>query len=379
LKTSAFRALRPMPEQRHRIEHARAEAFLASLPDSSVGLILTDPPYFRVKPDGWDRAWSKASGFLDWLDAIAEQWARVLKPNGTLVCFAGVNPSVSPGASLAARVEVLLAERLNVVASVAWAKPYGRHDGHSRDGLRAYAPGTERAIVCEHYGADNIAKGEAGYVAKCDELRGFVFEPLRAYLDGERERAGFTPQDVNAITGTQMAGHWFTRSQWALPTAKHYATMREAFNAKGDGHLRREYGHLRREYGHLRREYEDLRREYEDLRREYEDLRRPFDALAGTHHTDVWTYAPVPGRPGKHSCEKPAAMARDIVLQCSRPGDVVLDTFCGSGAFLKAAAENGRMAWGCDADERWATHAAEAVALAEAGGYAPPLLGLMGA
>ena len=335
--------------------------FLRSLPDSSVGLILTDPPYFKVKPHGWDRQWSRRDGFLDWLDTITAEWARVLKPNGTLICLAGGNPT--GGATTAARVEVRLAERFNVVASCVWVKSDAQGNGkHSlyagayaagRPGppLRAYFPMTERAIICEHYGADSFAKGEAGYAAKCDELRGFVFEPLRAYLDGERERAGFTPREVNKATGTQMAGHWFTRSQWALPTRKNYVALRAAFGA----------GFLRREYDDLRREYDDLRREYDDLRAEYEHLRRPFDATAGRHFTDVWTYPTVPARKGKHPCEKPREMAEDLVRQCSRPGDVVLDTFAGSGVFLAAAARLGRVAWGCDFQQKWAASAASAL------------------
>jgi adenine-specific DNA-methyltransferase len=147
-----------------------------------------------------------------------------------------------------------------------------------------------------------------------------------------------------------MPSHWLSRSQWALPTASNYQWLRGVLNTSGGDYLRREY--------------EDLRREYEDLRREYKDLRRPFDATAGAHFTDVWTYHTVQARPGKHPCEKPSQMARDIVAQCSRPGDVVLDTFAGSGAFLRAAAELGRVAWGCDKDEHWAKAAADAVASA---------------
>lgn len=328
----------------HRVEHAEALEFLRSLPDSSVGLVLTDPPYFRVKPHGWDRQWSRVSGFLDWLDAVAEEWARVLRPAGTLVCFAGGNPA--PGATTAARVEVKLAERFNVVASCVWvksssAKGNGTHSKHCRSKLRAHVPQTERAIICEHYSADNIAKGEAGYVRACDRLRGSVFEPLRTYLNTERERAGVTPGECDAATGTRMAGHWFTSSQWSLPTRKHYETLRALFNASGG---------------------EFLRREYEDLRREYEDLRRPFNSEDGQHFTDVWTYQTVQARPGKHPCEKPSEMADDLVRQCSRPGDVVLDTFCGSGVFLASAARLGRVAWGCDFQQGWACAAAREVA-----------------
>lgn len=169
----------------HRIECSDALDFLRSLPDSSVGLILTDPPYFRCKPYGWDRQWDKRDGFLDWLDTVAEQWARVLKPNGTLVCFAGGNPT--GGATTAARVEVRLAERFNVVASCVWVKAdaqgNGAHSKQHKACLRSHFPQTERAIICEHYGADSFAKGEAGYAANADV-------PPRAPMPPRRPRDG---------------------------------------------------------------------------------------------------------------------------------------------------------------------------------------------
>lgn len=31
--------------------------FIRSLPENSVDLIVTDPPYFKVKPEGWDNQW----------------------------------------------------------------------------------------------------------------------------------------------------------------------------------------------------------------------------------------------------------------------------------------------------------------------------------
>ena len=325
------------------IRQSDALEYLRALPDSSVGLILTDPPYFRVKAHEWDRQWSDAQRFIAWLDSIAEQWARVLKPNGTLVCFAGSNAPAAPGATLAAKVEVMLANRLNVIASAVWVKDAGWHMKASKGAIRSHFPQTERAIICEHYGADAQAKGEAGYQAKCDELRGFVFEPLRAYLDGERRRAGVDKIAVNvacgfsASPGGMASRHYFSRSQWWLPTAEHYTAMQALCGP-----------------GFLVRSYEDLRAEYEDLRAEYEDLRRPFNGDVGAHHSDVWTYAAVPaGGDDRHPCEKPEAMALDLVRQCSRRGDVVLDTFAGSGVFLSAAKALGRIPWGCDMQAKW--------------------------
>lgn len=313
---------------------------MATLPDSSIDLICTDPPYFKVKAEWWDNQWDKPAGFLKWLDQLAEQWQRILKPNGSLYCFA------SP--KMAARVEVMLGERFNVVNHIVWQKHDGSGygtGGHSKvckEELRGYFPQTERIIFCEHYGADNIAKGEAGYQAKCDELRGFVFEPLRAYLDGERIRAGLTRPIVDSawcqfkgVSQTAQSQKWFTNSCWNLPTSEAYQWLRSLAP------------------NHFTRPYEDLRREYEELRREYEELRRPFQVSADVPYTDVWTFPTVSHYPGKHPCEKPAPLLEHIITASSRPGSVVLDCFAGSGSTLLAAQKLGREFIGIEIDPHW--------------------------
>ena len=147
----------------------------------------------------------------------------------------------------------------------------------------------------------------------------------------------------SASSGGMASRHYFSRSQWCLPTAEHYAALRALFNREGtrpappveDYHdangLRLHQGNDGPEY--LRADYEDLRADYEYLRADYEDLRRPFDVAAGTGRPfrAVWSYSPVESYAGKHSCEKPIAMIRDIVETASRPGDVVCDVFAGSG------------------------------------------------
>jgi len=296
------------------------------LPDSSIDLILTDPPYFRMKSEPWDRQWDKPEAFLLWIDSLCAQWQRLLKPNGSLYVFA------SP--RMAARVEVTVAKRFNVCNHIVWRKEAGRHKGTCLDSCRTYFPQTERIIFAEHYGADNAAKGEAGYITKCDELRGFVFEPLRAYLDAERERAGVTKPEVDAAWQAWrggrggMSSHWFSTSQWALPTRENYEWLQQLFNTRGGDYLRRDY--------------EDLRRDYEDLRRDYEDLRRPFDVTATAPYTDVWDFPTVAHYPGKHPCEKPQELLRHIINVSSKRGAVVLDCFAGSGATAVAAEHCGR-------------------------------------
>lgn len=323
---------------------------MRDLPDNSIDLIATDPPYYKVKGDAWDRQWDKPAQFLAWLDTALEQMARILKPNGSLYLFA------SP--SMAARVEVLIGGRFNVLNRVRWVKEAGWHNKTEKEALRSYLSPWEEIIFAEHYGADNIAKGEAGYAAKCDELRGFIFEPLRAYIEGERLRAGVSKEDINEALGFRrmggMAGrHYFSQSQWCLPTADHYHKMRDAMSRLNHGG------------DYLQRPYEDLRQEYEDLRQEYEELRRPFAVTADVPYTDVWTFPTVQAYAGKHPCEKPLAMMRHIVEVSSRPGATVLDCFMGSGTTGVAAQALGRDFIGVELDAKYFAQAQRRIAEAQ--------------
>lgn len=321
-------------QERVRVIHGDCLDVLRSLPDSSVDLIATDPPYFKVKSEPWDRQWDKPAQFLAWLGTVADEWRRVLKPNGSLYCFA------SP--QMAARVECLIGERFDVLNRITWVKSAGWHMKAEQESLRCFFPQTEAIIFAEHFGADSAAKGESGYGQKCDELRGFVFEPLRAYLDGERRAAGLDKIAINvacgfsASPGGMASRHYFSRSQWQLPTPEHYAAIR----ALAPSHFRREY---------------------EDLRREYEDLRRPFSVTADVPYTDVWTFPTVSHYRGKHPCEKPAALMEHIIRSSTRPGAVVLDCFAGSGATGVAAVKLGRSFVGCDMSAHWVDVARERV------------------
>lgn len=316
-------------------------AILPTLPDNSVDLILTDPPYYKVKGDAWDRQWATATEYLAWLDKVLAEFARVLRPNGSLYLFA------SP--QMAARVECLVGTRFAVLNNIVWSKSSEPTKAliYGPDRFRHFVPKSERIIFAEHLGADNIAKGEAGYGAKCDELRGFIFEPLRKYLDDERERAGFDRRMCDKVCGNQMSGHYFSRVQWTLPTRSNYEKLQASFNTRPP------HNYLARTYEDLRIQYEDLRIQYEDLRIQYESLRRPFQVTADVPYTDVWDFPTVAHYKGKHPCEKPQDLLRHIITASSRPDAVVLDAFMGSGSTGKAALALGRSFIGIELDPAW--------------------------
>ena len=313
------------------IYHARCEDVLPHLTPGCVNLIATDPPYFRVKDEPWDRAWKSADAFIEWLGGVADDWRRVLAPNGALYCFAGPR--------LSARVECLLGERFNVLNRVRWIKEQGWHKKAKEEAARRYLSPWEEIIFAEQYG-DRYADASKA-------LRKDVYAPLGRYIQQERERAGLTRSEVEVALGyvsrsdptrgTALCYRWEEGS--SLPTKEAYERMRGVLNGCGG---------------------EYLRREYEELRREYEELRRPF-ALNGLKD-DVWRFPTVAPYRGKHPCEKPLQMMEHIVAVSSRPDDLVLDCFAGSGATLRAAAISGRRAIGVEVEERYCEIAAKRLA-----------------
>jgi site-specific DNA-methyltransferase (adenine-specific) len=130
-----------------------------------------------------------------------------------------------------------------------------------------------------------------------------------------------------------------------------YGRMRDLLNKPGGNYLQREHVDLKAQS-------ETLWTEYEERRREIEYLRRPFHIKSRANSTDVWNFGTVPHSPGKHPCEKPQAMLRHMIEASSRPGDLILDAFAGSGSTLLAASHAGRRAVGIEKDERWCERAA---------------------
>jgi len=65
----------------------KAEDFIPTLEDESVPLILTDPPYYEIVPEKWDRQWKDEKHFADWLSDLFLAALPKLTPNGSLVFF----------------------------------------------------------------------------------------------------------------------------------------------------------------------------------------------------------------------------------------------------------------------------------------------------
>lgn len=295
---------------------------------TGADVMVTDPPYFGVKPDAWDNQWGGADEFLAWMGEWLQIAKSALPANASIWVFA------SP--QMATAVETEVGKWFRVLNNARWLKDVSRLNKFDLSQARSFLSPWEAVIFAEQF-AD-----EYGEQAKA--LHREVFAPLGRYMQTEWERAGWKASQLGKALGYDGAlpVRWAEGS--SLPTKEAYEAARELLNQDGG------------EY--LRREYEDLRREYEDLRREYEDLRRPFTITSRAYSTDVWNFQTVKPSPGKHPCEKPLPMLEHMIAVSSRAGATILDPFAGSGSTLAAAKRLGRKAVGVELEERYCEIAA---------------------
>ena len=303
---------------------------LSQMDDGSVPFVYADPPYNIGKA-----AWDKVPDYLAWCEMWIAECSRVLAANGAFWISHSVPEVLVDLSRLVAghgrkRINWITWDKYNGAPSSAlWAMNKSKINPKSK---RSWDQDAEFLVYHADDGEWDRACGKL-WSGELEARRGFIFEPLRAYLDGERERAGFTVRRVaeefqkrtGSRTVTGMAGHWFGRSQWELPTRENHSWLQRLFNASGGDYLRREY---------------------DDLRREYEHLRYTFHNPGKM--SSVWQIAPA--RANGHPTPKPEALLTRMIEATTNPGDLCLAPFAGSFTTGVVAAKTSRRAIGIDTD-----------------------------
>ena len=299
------------------------------LPELSdtFNLLLTDPPYSRVKDDDWDKCTHSE------LETLLRNVFELVKPkmalNGAAYCFCW--PSFS------ARLQLIMSDYFNVLNEIVWMKrrPSGAQCGQQAKfditKCRKFFPETERIVFAEMYGSDKQAAADAGYQKASEQLWAELMRPLIRYFQEAKKESGLSSKEICdrmfKLTGKRYAyKHSLENLHWEFP-------IREQYEAAAT-------------FMPLRRQYDELRQQYEELRRAHSPSRSNF--------TDLWSYSPIlaGSKERIHNCQKPIQMITDMVTTSSRPGEVVLDPFAGSGTTGVAAMRTGRRAVLIERDER---------------------------
>jgi adenine-specific DNA-methyltransferase len=301
---------------------------LRRLPDDSVSLILTDPPYHSTKKSNvyGDTRFDEDKHFLEWMSGYASEWQRVLKMNGTLYAFCS--------SEMSARLEVTLSSRFRPLNHITWTKPNepgfdGWKGKMKKESLRQWYPHSERILVFEQGSYGRAAAGRRS--------------PVGQLLYDKRKASGMSMKDLTEAVGAYgRVNHGGAVANWEAgrntPSRNQYARMCEEL--EGTGRV--------------------------GTMPPYEDLIRPMNVNGGVQYTDVWDFPSVRPFKGKHPAEKPLDMLRHVIAVSSYPGDIVLDCFAGSGSTGVAAVALGRRVVCMEIEPQWVGRAAADIDRAQA-------------
>jgi DNA modification methylase len=291
---------------------------VARLMDGGIAqLIHADPPYGMGKEN---EGVENDNLYADKLDSFQMDWwrafRRVLTDNGSVYIWGNAEDLWR----LWFVNGLKDSERFTFRNEIVWQK--NQAQGRLSEKHRQYPTGSERCLF--------FMVGEQGFNNDSDNYwEGW--EPIRSYLQTERDKAGMTNKTVADIFGfhPRMADHWFSKSQWSFPQKEQY----EAIQKEANGNA--------------------FKREYDELKREFYATRAFFD---NTHDnmTDVWEYPSVSGeeRLG-HATPKPLAMIERCIRSSSEENAIVIEPFLGSGTTLIAAEKTNRKCYGMEISPKY--------------------------
>jgi DNA modification methylase len=68
---------------------------------------------------------------------------------------------------------------------------------------------------------------------------------------------------------------------------------------------------------------------------------------------DIWTAKRLSAKDYEHATSKPPTLHEKAIRRCTKPGDIILDSFLGSGSTLLAGEQLGRRVYGCELEPRF--------------------------
>ena len=285
---------------------------LKKIPDQSISLILTDPPYHSTKKQNiyGDTHFEEDQHYIEWMELYSYEWRRVLRPNGSLFCFCD--------SSMSARLEVTFSKNFNILSHIVWTKPNdpgfdGWKGKMKKEALRQWYPHSERIIFAEPAVDGNLNRST-----------------FAQFLRDVRNKAGLSQHELTELIGAYgKVNHGGAVSNWEsgrnTPSKEQYAKICNAV----------------------------LNTNKVECMPPYEDIVRVFNIDGSKEFTDVWNFPSVRPYKGKHPAEKPLSMLEHAIEATTYPNDIVLDCFAGSGSTALAALNLGRHTIALEIDPKW--------------------------
>ena len=269
--------------------HGDCLEMMKEIPDGSVDMVLTDPPYGTGAVRAVERLSGRIKGKTEWdseidHEAMLEACNRVLRKNGCLALF-----SQDP---YTGRLMTETHGNLPFSYRLTWLK-----DHFANSFIAKKAPVNYTEDVCVFFKRYEDKTGH----------------PLQSYFSEQLEMSGMTIKDICKSLGTTHASHFFTTGvQFRTPNRKYLKQLQEI-----TGHFSIDFCDV-----------ESAQKKFLNDRRE----RFPtiFNLPEGKKYkSNVLEYRK--DYTGHHPTQKPVALMEDLVKTYTNEGETVLDFTMGSG------------------------------------------------
>ena len=305
------------------IEQGDCLELMKQIPDGSIDLVVTDPPYGTMKGQGSSPA-AKSLGLdnCDWDTALPtgqmfDEIARVLRPNGQCVLF-----SQEPYTSELITDAI---PSLPFSYRAIWLK------NTTGNPLKC-----NKAMLCKYEDILIFSK-----IHPKHDFKGV--HPLRPYSEKVFNFIGVTKKALIDVLG-QCVDHFFrfNSTQFSLCTEKTYRELIDKF------HIDEMTGFVQFE------ELQKIDTEYRTnlinrMNSQYPSIFNLWEG--GKSKSNVLEYPK--DMDGFHPTQKPVTLLEDLIKTFSNPGDAVLDFTMGSGSTCVAAVNTGRHYIGFELDEKY--------------------------
>lgn len=294
-------------------------------------LVFTDPPYGMKKEK--DGVANDNLNFDDLLE-FNKQWIPLtfdaLKDNGSWYCWGIDEPLMDIYSNILK--PMIKNKQIAFRNLITWDKGDGQ--GQLSEDFRMFPIADEKCLFVM-IGGDSVQ----GFCVNQEDYSENM-DKVRLYLEAEIKKLNQSDKVIANALGYKdgrTVNHWWSKSQFALPTKENYEALRE-------------YGKK------VLKDYDFLKKDYDELKKDFYSGRSYFD---NTHDNmnNVWHFSKTSGEEketaGGHATPKPIALCSRAIKSSSREGEIVLDVFGGSGSTLIACEQLNRKAYLMELEPKW--------------------------
>ena len=283
-------------------------------------MVFTDPPYGMKKEK--DGVLNDNLNFDDLLE-FNKQWIPLTfantKDNGSWYCWGIDEPLMDIYSNILK--PMIKQKHIAFRNLITWDKGSGQ--GQLCEEFRMYPIADEKClfVMCGGNSVQGFCINQDDYSENMDKVRLYLELEIKKLKQSDKVIA-----NALGYKDGRTVNHWWSKSQFALPTRENYEALRE--------------------YGiKVLKDYDFLKKDYDELKKDFYAGRSYFD---NTHDNmnNVWHFPKTSQeerkQTGGHATPKPIALCSRAIKSSSRENEAVLDVFGGSGSTLIACEQLNR-------------------------------------